>query len=176
MEPTSPDADGGERALATARRVVVPVLAVLLVVAAVTAGALRQNDVAAQYGLRTEVATVVATGPAAGTVTVTWSGDGGAIELGTVPRAGDLELGSSTHVVLDAGGRLTTAPVPAEARTAGVLRAAQVLAGGAALLAVLFVLLGHAVRARAAARLDDEWRATELRWRTRDDAPSGDAQ
>lgn len=174
MEQTSPDADAIERALATARRVVVPVLAVLLVVAAVTAGTLHQNDVSARFGLRTEVATVVATG--SGTATVTWSGTDGAIELGTVPTTGDLAIGSSTHVVLDSDGRLTTATVPSEARTAGVVRAAEVLAAGGAVLVLLFVLLGHAVRVRAAARLDDEWRAAELRWRTRDDVPRTDSQ
>ncbi|RTL61659.1 MAG: hypothetical protein EKK42_34300 [Pseudonocardiaceae bacterium] len=174
MDDTSPDADAVERALAAARRIVVPVLAVLLVVAAVTAGALHQNDVSARYGLHTEVATVVAT--ESGTATVTWLGVDGAFELGTVPSTGDLELGSSTHVVLDPDGRLTTAAVPSEARTAGVVRAAGVLAIGGAALVLLFVLLGHAGRVRAAARLDDEWRAAEMRWRTSDDAPSEDAQ
>jgi len=174
VDGTSPDADVVERALAAARRVVVPALAVLLLVAAVTAGALHQNDVSARYGLHIEVATVVATEP--GTATVTWSGVDGATELGTVLGAGDLELGSSTHVVLDSDGRLTTAAVPSEARTAGVVRAAEVLVIGGAALVLLFLLLGHAGRVRAATRLADEWRAAEMRWRTRDDAPSEDAQ
>ncbi|MGD9986954.1 hypothetical protein [Pseudonocardia sp.] len=175
MEQTSPDADVVERALAKARRVVVPVLAVLLVVAAITAGALHQNDVAARYGLRVEVATIVATAPATGTATVTWAGADGVVGLGTVPSTGDLQVGSSTHVVLDPGGRLTTAAVPAEARTAGVVRSAELLAGGGALLLLLFAGLRHAGRVRAARRVDDEWRAAELRWRT-GAAPAEDGQ
>lgn len=157
--------DGAERVLAGIRRIAVPVAAALLLLLAIVAGDAAETAAAAAAGTTRVSATVLGTTAGPGPVDVGWTDGRGVVRTATVTVGGRVAPGRTVGLWTGPDGVPAAPEHPTEVRTAGILRSATVLVVGGLLLIAVYAAAGVAGRARAAGRLDREWRAVEACWR-----------